>query len=196
MIPFEEITAVILVGGHGRRMGGRDKSQLTLSHNGKTQTFLERLVEELAPLQMKMVLSGRASQPHDAAFQLIEDLTADCGPLGGLYSALRECPTDWVFLLACDLPHFDANVLRELTKKATPSISIIVPVTNSHNHPTVALYHKKLCPILEALLDEKEYAFQSLFSRIDEDAICYWQVPPQWEHCLHNINRPEDLEPT
>ena len=80
MIPFEEITTVILIGGHGRRMGGRDKSQLTLSHNGKTQTFLERLVEELTPLQMKMALSGRASQPHDETFQLIEDLSADCGP--------------------------------------------------------------------------------------------------------------------
>ena len=177
-------------------MGGQDKSQLTLSHNDKTQTFLERLVEELAPFEMPTVLSGRVSQSHTENLPLIEDLSTDCGPLGGLYSVLKASSTDWVFLLACDLPQFEAKIIEELVKKATPEASIVVPVTSTHNHPTASLYHKRLCPILESLVNQKKYSFQSLFSEIDEGAICYWQVPPEWEHCLLNVNRPEDLMPT
>ena len=80
------IGAVILAGGQSRRMG-ENKAFLTL----REKTFLARISEQLSEVQEVLLSVDSASKYAEESFAAIEDLHPGCGPIGGIYSALRAC---------------------------------------------------------------------------------------------------------
>ena len=92
---------VILAGGRSSRMG-QDKSRLPI--NG--QTLLQRQQGLLQQLGLATVISG-PDGIHD-------DFSDYPGPLAGIYSVIRQCPSDsWLFV-PVDLPLLNAETLSKL----------------------------------------------------------------------------------
>ena len=185
--------ACILIGGRGRRLGGTEKSQLTISHNGQTQTFLERLIEELQQDKIMTVLSGRKTQTH-SKLEVIEDQFENQGPLGGLYSVFQKVPAQWIFLLACDMPYFRAPIIHELFAKIEKDTLIVLPTSNGVNHPTAAFYNRRLAPLILAQLKKNQCSFQSLFQMLPQETVEQWGIPTKWLGAFKNINRLVDLK--
>jgi molybdopterin-guanine dinucleotide biosynthesis protein A len=109
------LSALILAGGHSQRMG-RDKALLSL--NG---TPLIRHTWEVARAvtpQVWLMTSRRdrysAWLPDDVAW-IPEPPpppgAAPVGPLRAFHQATTSIQTDWVLLLACDLPRLQSSVL-------------------------------------------------------------------------------------
>ena len=107
------MTGAILVGGHSRRMQGKDKS-LLLRDGERVVAHLAGMLRELCG---SCALVAREEQlPALQALQadaLYADLFPQCGPLGGLYTVLEETEDD-VFLAACDLPFLERPLLERL----------------------------------------------------------------------------------
>lgn len=88
------------------------------------------------------------------------DLPARSGPLAGLLTGLRQSPTEWLQLAACDTPRLPANLVERLQQAAfSANADIAVPCTEdispdgsleTRPHWTCALLHKRVTPELTA----------------------------------------------
>lgn len=86
------------------------------------------------------------------------DLPARSGPLAGILTGLRRCPTDWLQLAACDTPGLPGDLVERLLGAASDA-DIAVPCTEDigpdgrvepRPHWTCALVHKRATPELAA----------------------------------------------
>lgn len=94
--PASSLEICILAGGLSERMG-RDKSQLKLGQ----RTMLGQIRATAKTLGLPVRLIRRDAVPR-------------CGPLGGIYTALKTSLADAVMFLACDMPFVTESLLRSM----------------------------------------------------------------------------------
>src|SRR5215213_7030364 len=90
----------ILAGGLSSRMG-RDKSKLRLG--GKTLLSHVRKTAGTLDLPVRVVR---------------RDLVPRCGPMGGIYTALKTTSAEAVLFLACDMPQISSALLKKLLQQS------------------------------------------------------------------------------
>jgi molybdopterin-guanine dinucleotide biosynthesis protein A len=179
-VTYPEITAGILVGGRGERMGGRDKARLPRPGGG---TFLEHLVQQLRDLVGEIVLLGRADQSYpEVPCRLLVDRVPGAGPLAGLDTLLAS-GASWGLLVACDLGAFDADLV-DLLAAGRGSRPVVVPHTN-RSHWTCALYAAELAPEVGRALGGGELALHQLAGRAGFTAV---EIPKRLRAALTNTN--------
>ncbi|HWF19468.1 MAG TPA: molybdenum cofactor guanylyltransferase [Verrucomicrobiae bacterium] len=86
----------ILAGGLSARMG-RDKSRVRLG----PQTMLEHVRAAAARTGLPVRVIRRDAVPR-------------CGPLGGIYTALKRSRAEMVLFLACDMPFVPSELLERM----------------------------------------------------------------------------------
>ena len=106
---------VVLAGGRSTRLG-QDKVRLRLPGDGRD--MLARTADLLAACTDGVVISCRAPNAGEETLALpgirsIPDAKPGLGPLGGVWSALRELRQP-ILVLSCDLPFMDVPTLRRL----------------------------------------------------------------------------------
>jgi molybdopterin-guanine dinucleotide biosynthesis protein A len=135
---YPELAAVLLAGGHSRRMGW-DKALLSLEEQPIVQVLAMRLLE----LTDQVFLS--ANDPPAYAFlelPIVPDVYPCRGPLAGLHAAMLHTLRPLVLVLACDLPRVPTALLRHLVECAA-GFDIVVPVTSDGAlHPVCAVYRR------------------------------------------------------
>lgn len=103
------LSAIILAGGEGRRMGGLDKGLVLYQHKPLVQW-----VKEALPNSVKQLVISCNRHPQDYAKygQTIHDLPSDFtygGALSGILAALPLCQHDWVIITPCDLIYYPTD---------------------------------------------------------------------------------------
>src|SRR5262249_60389027 len=113
------LSAAILAGGRARRFDGRDKSALLVDG----VTIRDRQIAELATFADEILVVGSDwgpsplrphSVPTPSPVRFVADRVPDCGPLGGLHTALLEAAGDVTIVIACDMPYVSAPALQYL----------------------------------------------------------------------------------
>jgi molybdopterin-guanine dinucleotide biosynthesis protein A len=102
--PREQITALILAGGKGRRMGGADKG--LVAYAGRP--LVQHVAASLASQADKVLLSANRSHAayRELGFTPLADNRPDfAGPLAGIETALASCSTPYLLVCPCDTPH-------------------------------------------------------------------------------------------
>lgn len=195
---FDKITAIILAGGRGRRMG-KDKAFLPLP--GKEGiTFVEHLASILTALCSEVILVAR-DETHAsdyaalAGVRVLTDKIPDYGPLMGLYSGLSTMRTSHALALAVDMPFVQPALLSFLLNQPV-SNSLLVPVVNGVPQVLLAIYPRTILPLVEGCLREGRRDPRSLLEvapvrYIDEAQLR--QVDPQLRSFI-NVNTPEELQ--
>lgn len=147
--PFT-ITALILAGGQGSRLGGRDKG--LMPWQGKP--VAERLAELLRPFCDELLISCNRNQSDYGrwADRLVGDAVPDYpGPLAGILAGLRHCQGTHLLVVPCDLPRLEPPVLEALLLKAlaTPQQPCLTR-TGGDWQPLVCVLPASALPELEA----------------------------------------------
>jgi len=115
------ICSVILAGGRGQRLGGRDKG--LIEYRGKP--LAQHALDTLQAHSQQLVLScnrnlgdyQRLAHSSNATVVTDED-DSYSGPLAGLLAASRVCQQQWLFTMPCDMPDTPAFVLPRLSETA------------------------------------------------------------------------------
>ena len=116
--------AVLLAGGKSSRMG-RDKSALPV--NGEP-LWQHQLAVLRATEPAELFISGKSDGPYaDCRVEILADEIPDCGPLGGIATALRHCTSDFLLVLAVDMPAMTAEFLRSLVEDSQRTAKGIIP---------------------------------------------------------------------
>ena len=143
------VTAAILAGGHARRLGGVDKSALTIG----SLSILERQVSLLRGLTTHILVIARNRPPRlPADVTMVPDRIVGAGSLGGLYTALLEAPTEHVLVIACDMPFLTAPFLARLAACGA-DVDVAVPRDAHGRHPLCACYARRVAGHLKARIE-------------------------------------------
>lgn len=112
----EEITAIVLCGGSGSRLGGVDKPLVRVGG----RRLVEHVIAALAPQVGSFVIScGRDPTPYaDLGHRTVADHRPGDGPLGGIVSALPAVETDWILTHPGDAPFPHAALVSRLAPAA------------------------------------------------------------------------------
>jgi molybdopterin-guanine dinucleotide biosynthesis protein A len=175
----------VLAGGRSSRMG-RDKALLPW----QGATLLEVAANKVRQATGNVTILGTPELYGHLGFPVLEDLIPDCGPLGGLYTALSATRTDWNLLVACDMPALTVDLLtRLLTEAATCGADALVPKVDRLWQPLCAIYHRRLAPVAKSALDRKSLKMQDLVSQIDARS---WPAPDPAPFA--NLNTPNEFD--
>lgn len=192
-----KISGLILAGGEGRRMSGRDKGLISLA--GKPLVAyaincIESLVDDLA-------ISCNRNKDLYADYQLpcISDNTRNiemsfAGPMAGLVVGLKQAKHDWLLVMPCDTPLMTKTVMMQLTQAMESSAeNDIQAIIFSHQglQPLHGLYHRSMLPIFETCLAENKNALQRLLRSMDSIKIIEAENS---EHNFINVNDQTELQ--
>ena len=104
---------------------GRDKSALPVNGEPLWQRQLAIL---RATDPAELFISGKNDGPYaNAGVEILADEFPDCGPLGGIATALRRCTGDRLLVLAVDMPAMTAEFLRTLLDQSHRTAKGVVP---------------------------------------------------------------------
>lgn len=186
----EDITAVILAGGKGRRMGGEDKG--LLEFEGKPLVAI--LIDSLQRQGVDIVINAnRNREKYEAfGFPVIADrLDNYQGPLAGFSSALHAVDKGFVLTLPCDGPRIAEDyVERFIDSQAQSGTPLCVAFDGERLQPVHALISVDLRASLDRFLEGGErkidrwYAQQN-YARADFSGC---------KDMFRNINTPADRQ--
>ncbi|MEA2025451.1 MAG: molybdenum cofactor guanylyltransferase [Chloroflexota bacterium] len=132
----EEITAIVLCGGSGARLGDADKPMTRI----KGRRLVEYVIAALTPQVDRFVIScGRDRASYETlGHPTVADVRPGDGPLGGIVSALPCVETDWILTHPGDAPFADASLVARLAPAAVAN-GIAVPRAGDYRQNLVLL---------------------------------------------------------
>lgn len=138
------ITAVILAGGQGSRMGGIDKGLVTF----RGKPLIEHVIERIAPQTGTLLISANRSHERYAKFgyPIIADTLPDFpGPLAGILAALEITESALLLAVPCDTPLLPADLVQRLADALERSgADIAIPSDGERLHAAVMLMHRSV----------------------------------------------------
>ncbi|MEB3359584.1 MAG: molybdenum cofactor guanylyltransferase [Synechococcales bacterium] len=192
------ISVLVLAGGGSSRMG-TDKALLEV--NGRP---LLRQVYDVAVRCSPLVYvvtpwrdRYRAILPSDCRF--IQETPAPAGeppygPLIGFWQGLAHVETDWVLVLACDLPRLQPSQLQHwATQVLSDNTEAIAHLPQGPKgwEPLCGFYHRHCRPSLETYLAQGGRSFQGWLAQQPVQALRLEETDAA--AMLFNCNTPADL---
>lgn len=147
------ITAVILAGGEGRRMGGEDKGLMPIAGRSMVEHVLERVVPQAGRVLIN------ANRNHAVYARLGHPVFSDemqdfQGPLAGIATALAQLDTPLLLTAPCDSPLPPGDLAVRLYRALEREQAQIAVAHDGHRlHPVFALIRREELPSLRAYLD-------------------------------------------
>lgn len=178
------VTAILLAGGMGRRMGGIDKGLLVLDGS----TLAERAVMRISPQVEEVLVSANRNPEYYSKFGRVFG-DEGCGPLSGLRQGMLHAGCGLVLGLPCDTPFFPDNLVEELKKNLVESgAQIAIPESNGNTHQAIMLCKRNLLEDLSGFLEGGGRKVLDWQKRHDCAIVSF----PE-EIAFFNINTPEAL---
>jgi molybdenum cofactor guanylyltransferase len=181
-------SVLLLAGGRGARMGGRDKG--LLSWKGKP--LIAHIHAVVRPFTDDLIISCNRNEEIYRAYadQLVEDSQKDFpGPLAGVLAGLAVAHHPWLLILACDAPKIDAPLIRALLEARPATGSALMVQQAGQWQPMFSLIPKALLQGLQQDWDEGERSLLRALLKRDPKALTCASDDPR----LSNFNSPELL---
>lgn len=163
MIPARSLTGLVLAGGEGRRMGGRDKGLEPFAGLPLVAHVMQRFEGQVNELLINAnrnldgyaLLGARVISDAEEGFK---------GPLMGIYSGLRAASTPWLLVAPCDSPALPRNLVARMVA-GIGEHDIGVAYDGERLHPVVALIRTSLANDLADALAQGERKIDRWYAR-------------------------------
>lgn len=182
-----KITAIVLAGGKSLRMG-TDKGMLDL--NGKT--FIHHICDALQPIVGSNILIVSANKEYDAlGFARVEDIIENKGPVGGLYTALKESKTKLNLVLSVDVPMVSTELLNWLIESHDETYMVTQTKNGDNTNPLIGIYDRSMRIVFGGQIAGNKLKLQQAIEDVKHRTL---EVPEKWKHQVQNINTPEEYQ--
>lgn len=148
-MPSADVTAAILAGGAGRRVGGDDKGLMALA--GKP--LIKHVIAALRDQADRILICANRNLDAYAQFgTFVADAKQGFhGPLAGIATALVHCRTLWLLTVPVDAPEPPRDLLRRLRASADGTgADAAVAHDGERRQPLFALYKNRFTGEAEA----------------------------------------------
>lgn len=190
-----KIGCIILAGGKSSRMG-EDKA--LLNYNG--QKFIEKVAEELSLFEEKIIARGNNSaltELVDDSWVILPDAYPDHGPIGGLHAALKECKSEAMFCVSCDIPLITKDLAGKMCAEMMEddgrlAYDAVVAVTDDGKvHPLCGVYRKDLYRLMEEFILKDNNRLMAVLRQV---RVKYVNLDTETSMQLANINTKKEYE--
>ncbi len=138
-----DITAAILAGGKGKRLGGRDKGLECLA--GKR--LIEHVIAGVHPQIGNLLICINRNNALYGTYAAICTDRAEgfLGPVAGIAAALAACRTEWLLTVPVDCPAPPADLAQRLYRNAyAAQAKLAVVHDGTRRQPLFAIYRHEL----------------------------------------------------
>lgn len=183
---FSSLNGLVLAGGKSSRMG---TAKQEICWHGKEQQYA--MAGLLSKFCDSVFISCRSEQLEkvDAGYQVLADVSAEMGPVGGILSAFyHRKDTAWL-VVACDMPLLDECALEFLVRARDPEKTATAyesPVDGGPE-PLAALWEPQSFPLLLDFLETGSRSPRKFMTNSD-----ILLLKPEDPQVLRNVNTPEE----
>lgn len=193
------LSAIVLAGGKSSRMG-QDKALIPIQGIP--------LLQQICHIALQCTTEVYIVTPHPEKYQhllptcqFIQETSLPNerkaasepphGPLVGFAQGLAHIRTDWVLLLACDLPQLRIETLQQWSEKLAEAPEQAIALLPQHPkgwEPLCGFYRRNCLPALTHFIQQGGRSFQPWLAQN------FIQTLPVIDlNMLYNCNTPEDL---
>jgi molybdopterin-guanine dinucleotide biosynthesis protein A len=184
-----EVTGIILAGGKSSRMG-TDKGLQELC--GKP--LISYTIKVLSELCNSIIISTSSDAYQSFGYKTVADEIPGIGPMGGIYTALKQSNTEKNLLLSCDLPFVSMELLSFILKNSE-GYQVTVPWEGNHHYePLCGFYHLSVLEQIQGFIEENNYKLPDLFKEIAINRLVInKELDFYTEELFLNVNSKHDL---
>ncbi|MDA0769871.1 MAG: hypothetical protein BZY79_05085 [SAR202 cluster bacterium Casp-Chloro-G4] len=164
-------SGIVLAGGRSRRLG---RSKALEPFQG--EPMISRVIERLSNITDDLVFvvndqeqaSGLpiSSVPMNLPHKTMVDMYPDGGSLGGIFTGLSAAISQWAFVVACDMPFLNVDLMRQMLS-LREGYDAVVPRTDGYPEPTHALYSKSCLQYMERRLQNNDLKIARFFDEVN-----------------------------
>ncbi|MGH8282623.1 MAG: molybdenum cofactor guanylyltransferase MobA [Gammaproteobacteria bacterium] len=185
-----DITGLVLAGGRGTRMGGRDKGLVEF----KGKPMIQHVLAALRPQVAEVLISANRNVEYyrKTGCRVVPDLLAGfAGPLAGISAGMHAVTCSHLLVLPCDGPFVPAWLAQRLWAAiAGKDDGIAAAHDGERLHPTFALLPVGVLDDLDTYLAGGGHKIDKFYSRHAFVTVDFSDCP----QAFLNINTPEDVE--
>lgn len=186
------VSAAILCGGQSRRFGEDKGLKLFLG-----RPLIARVIERVRPISRDITLITNNAQAYlPFGLPVFGDETPGLGPLGGMLTALTQCRSSLLTLVACDMPFVSPALLAHAVGLLEgDSFDAAVPLTARGFEPLHAVYRVAAClPVVQAAVAARALSLHKLIVRLNVRTLTPDECTPFDPHQLAftNLNTPDE----
>ncbi|MFO0793830.1 MAG: molybdenum cofactor guanylyltransferase [Candidatus Brocadiaceae bacterium] len=155
------MTAIILAGGKSRRMG----SPKALLRFGD-KTFIEHQVSVLRKIFDEILISANDGALYKTLnLPIVPDIIPGKGPLGGISAGLIRATSSHAFVVACDMPFINEEVILYL-KGLIDDYDVVVPQTSRGLEPMHAFYSRNCIKPMQRCIQDGRLRIIDFFPEV------------------------------
>ena len=186
----ENITGILLAGGKSSRFGS-DKA-LTI-FNGKP--LINFGLDLLKQICSDIIISSNSEHMAQFGYRVVADEIKDIGPIGGIYSCLKQSKSPQNIVISCDTPFINKGLLQYILNHNKDFKAVIPETEHGYLEPLIACYHSEVQWVMKDLIGEGKYKMQNIMDRVPtlklpiRDNLDFYH-----NRLFFNINYPTDLD--
>lgn len=186
---MERTSMIVLAGGKSSRMK-TNKAFLPFKNTPLIETIINKLRDSFFEV---IVVTNTVSLYSHLKARIVSDIIPECGPLSGIHAGLMASTCHYNFVLACDMPFVDVELVQYLISLA-PGYDVVVPVVGGFYETSSAIYAKSCIPYIEAHLKRGSHKVINLYSDVktlpvyEKELSHYCKV----DQAFLNLNTPHD----
>lgn len=186
-------TAAILAGGRSSRMGF-DKQLLQIGE----QRLIAMLLPKLSACFSDIVVVTKLPALYkNMPVRTVQDIIPDKGPLSGIHAALSIARSDYVYMMACDMPCFSAEYCGYMRARLlSHPADACVTRFGDWIEPFHAFYNRRMIEVVRGDLNADKTSVHYLLKEVDTLYIPEAEArafSPDWSLFL-NLNTREKYE--
>jgi molybdopterin-guanine dinucleotide biosynthesis protein A len=183
----DTVTGVLLAGGKGRRMDGRDKGLVEVAG----RLMIEHAIARFRPQVDELVIVANRNLEvyRSLGYNVLNDrLSGYAGPLAGIAAALSVCTSSHIAVAPCDSPFMPLDLVDRLSRALTDQdAEISVARAAERLQPVFALLRASLRLSLNDYLDTGGRKIDTWYERHKLVTVDFSSE----EDAFMNINTPE-----
>lgn len=187
----QQISCIILAGGKSTRMG-REKAFFRI---GK-KTIIEEQKDTLSHIFEEIIIVTNAlNNFKNINAKVVKDIIPESGPLGGLYSGLAVSSNIHSFLVGCDMPFINTELIEYMIEKIGEN-DIIIPLSTRGIETLFAMYSLNCLETIRRQIELKNLRLMDILDFFKVRYISHEEIEkydPK-ELSFFNINSLEDYE--
>lgn len=187
-VPDTSLTACVLAGGLGTRLGGVDKGWVEVAGIPLIQRVMERLQPQV---DIGLINANRGIDDYaKLGWPVVADLVSDfAGPLAGISAGLDAARTDWVLFVPVDAARLPNDLALRLSAAVEQNGSAAAYVCTSDGPmPVCCLIARGLRDDLRQALADGERSVIAWLRRHQAVAVSY----EKWPREFWSVNTPEE----
>ena len=191
---------IVLAGGLGLRMGGKNKAFIKL----KNKTMLEHVIENTLKVSKNVAICINKNQNPKTFKKLFPSLPVwrdrfqGKGPLAGIITGMRRLNVEYTAVVSCDTPFLNPEILKQLFKKVKGYDAAIPIWSNGYLEPLQAVYKtRSFLSLAENTIKMSDFSVLNIIRRLKNPLYvpveAFKVLDPNLK-TFFNVNTPEDLK--